>query len=119
MFVAMLVARNQYQGQLQSYGEAVRSEYEIMANAITLEQIEVIEATTAWNDLETWDGDTLAVNYGVGDATVPFTLRVDVEYVDDDGNPSASPTTIKEVLVVAISDRFNMPLVAHSRLLSE
>ena len=119
MMVATLIAFNQYQGQIKSYGNTVHSEYEIMANAVAIEQMEIIDATTDWADLESWDGDTVAVNFSIDALSVPFEMGIDVQFVDDNGDPSVVPTTVKEVLVVAMNDRFRLPLVTHSRLISQ
>ena len=77
MIIAMMVARDQSLSQIQTYQNSVQSEFEIMANAVALEQTEIIRATTSWDDLEIWDGDTLNVNYSVNETSVPFTLGID------------------------------------------
>ena len=119
MIIAMMVARDQSLSHIQTYQNSVLSEFEIMANAVALEQTEIIQATTSWDNLEIWDGDTMNVNYSVDETSVPFTLGIDIQFVDDEGIPSPNPTTVKEVLVIAMSERFSNPVVTHSRLISQ
>ena len=90
-----------------------------MANAVAIEQIELLDIGTDWADLEDVDGDTMQVAFSAGDLTVDFDLMFAVQYVDENGDPSASPTSIKEVQVMAFHDKFFLPMVTHTRLFSE
>ena len=119
MIIAMMVARDQSRSHIQTYQNSVLSEFEIMANAVALEQAEIIHATTSWEDLEIRDGDIQYVNYTVDETSFPFTLGIDVQFVDDEGLLSPNPTTVKEVLIIATNERFSNPVVTHSRLISQ
>ena len=119
MMIAMSISINQNRIRLSSYDSMVRSEYEIMANAVTIEQMEIVKAGTAWDDLEDWHGDTTNVSITIGSFAESFNLSYTVQYVDDNGNPSGAPTSVKEVEIIALNDRFNQPLFTHARLISE
>ena len=47
MMIAALAAFNQMTAQMPTYDEMVRAKYELMANAVVLERMEVIDMTTA------------------------------------------------------------------------
>jgi len=119
MMIASLAAYNQMNGQLSTYDTLVRGEYEMMANGVVLEQMELLDLGTDYEDLEDWDGDELSRSFTVGDISVSFTLAVDVQFVDDDGFPSAIETNQKEVSITATQEKFLVPLVQHTRLFSE
>ena len=72
MMIAALAAINQYTAQIQSYDEAYRTEFEMMANALALEQMEVIDMTTDFDDLENWDGDALTRTYEVWNGDLEY-----------------------------------------------
>ena len=119
MMIAALAAINQYTAQVQSYDEAYRTEYELMANALVLEQIEVIDMTTDFEDLEDWDGDEFTREFAVQDDGIEFTLTVSVEYVDESGEFSEDATSQKEVTVSATHPRYTVALVTHTRIIAE
>lgn len=119
MMIASIAAFNQMNSQLGTYDNMVRGEYEMMANGLILEQIELIELGTDYDDLEDWNGSELTRSFTVGDISVPFTLSVEVQYVDDDGLPSAIETNQKEVSIGATQEKFSITLVRHTRLISE
>ena len=68
MMLATIAALNQYRGQIRTEEEMIRSEYEIMANAVAIEQIQILDIGTDWEDLEDVDGDTMQVS------SVPYVL---------------------------------------------
>ena len=119
MMIAALAAINQYTAQIQSYDEAYRTEFEMMANALALEQMEVIDMTTDFDDLENWDGDVLTRTYEVWNGDLEFTLNISVQYVDESGEPSVDPTSQKEVTVAAQHPRYSVTLVTHTRIIAE
>jgi len=104
---------------MRSWDNMVRSEYEIMANAVTIEQMEIINQQVDWDDLDGLNGDASTVNYPVGSLTVDFTCTVAVQYVDATGTPSASPTSYKEVALTTSSDRYSVALVTHTRIFAD
>jgi len=119
MTIAALAAINQLTAQIQSYDEAYRAEYELMANALVLEQIELIDLTTDYDDLEDWDGQQLTRSYSVSSGDVDFVLTIAVGYVDDDGEPSETETNQKEVSVAGTQERYSVTLVTHTRIIAE
>jgi len=119
MMIAALAAINQYSAQIQSYDAAYRTEFELMANALVLEQLEVIDMTTDFDDLEDWDGDEMSREFEVGSDGIEFTLSVTVEYVDESGEFSEDPTSQKEVTISAEHERYTVALVTHSRIIAE
>ena len=119
MMIAALAAINQYTAQIQSYDEAYRTEFELMANAVVLEQLEVIDMSTDFDDLDNWDDDSMTLEFEVGDDGIEFTVGVSVQYVDESGEPSGTPTSQKEVTVSAQHSRYSVTLVTHSRIIAE
>lgn len=119
MMIAALAAINQYTAQIQSYDEAYRTEFELMANALVLEQLEIIDMSTDFKDLEDWDGNVSTSEFAVGDDGIEFTLTVAVQYVDESGEPSASATSQKEVQVQADHPKYSVTLVTHTRIIAE
>ncbi|NQV71607.1 hypothetical protein HQ496_00690 [bacterium] len=105
--------------RIGSFDNVIRSEYELMANAVVLEQMELLDLGTDYEDLENWDGDELDRSFTVGDMSIAFTLIVEVQFVDEDGQPSEVETNQKEVTIRATQEKFLVPLVQHSRLFSD
>ena len=119
MMIAALAAINQYTAQIQSYDEAYRTEFELMANALVLEQLEIIDMSTDFEDLEDWHGDEMTLEFEVGDDGIDFAVAVSVQFVDESGEPSGSATSQKEVTVTAEHPRYSVTLVTHSRIIAE
>jgi len=119
MMIAGLAALNQLTAQVGAYEQTYRSEYELMANAVVLEQMEVIDMTTDYDDLEDWDGDVLTRSFEVSQGNIDFLLTIQVQYVEEDGTPSATETDQKEVTIAATQEKFNITLVTHSRMIAE
>lgn len=119
MMIAGLAALNQLTAQVSAYEQTYRSEYELMANALVLEQLEIIDMTTDYEDLEDWDGDTLSRSFEVSQGDIDFSLAIEVQFVDEDGTPSATETDQKEVTIAATQDKFTITLVTHSRMFAE
>jgi len=122
-FLAMMMisisSMNYYQAQMRSNDNMIRSEYEIMANAATIEQMEIINQTIEWDDLLVMNGDTTDISYGIDDFSVEFTMSTNVQYVTVTGSPSGTPTSYKEVTLTSASDKFTVNLVTHSRIFAE
>lgn len=119
MMIASVAAFNQMSAQMLTYDEMVRGEYELMANALVLERMEIIDMTTDYDDLEDWNDSSLSAAFSAGGISVTFTLDVAVIYVDDDGLFSESETDQKEVSIEATNEKFGMTLVTHRRLFSD
>ncbi len=110
---------NYFEGQQRTHDNMIRSEYEIMANAATIEAMEIIGQGTDWDDLDELDGDSTSVSYTVGAFSVPFSMETAVQYVNADGTPSATPTAYKEVALTSSNTRFAVALVTHARIFAE
>lgn len=119
MMIAALAAINQYSAQIQSFDEAYRTEFELMANALVLEQMEIIDMSTDFEDLEEWHGDEMTQEFAVGDGGIDFSLGVSVQYVDESGEFSETATSQKEVTITAEHPRYTVTLVTHSRIIAE
>lgn len=119
MMVAALAAINQYTAQIQSYEQTYRNEMELMANALVLERLEIVDLTTDYDDLEDWDGTEETETYTVGDGSIEFALTYSVGWVEEDGTPSATETDQKELTISASHERFSVTLVSHSRMFAE
>ena len=119
MMIAALATINQLTEQIRSFDETLRGEYELMANALVLERLEVVDLTTDYDDLEDWDGIQQILGYDVSGNNLNFTLDYEVTYVDDDGNPSEVETDQKEVTISATNEKFSWTLVTHQRLFSD
>ena len=122
-FLAMIMitssSLNYFEGQKRSHDNMIRSEYEIMANAATIEAMEIIGQAIDWDDLDALDGDSTSVDYSIGALSVPFSLETLVRYVNVDGTPSATPTSYKEVALTSTNSKFDIPLVTHTRIFAE
>jgi hypothetical protein len=119
MMIAALSAINQYTAQLQSYEAAYRSEFELMANAVVLEEIEITDLTTSYVDLVDLNGTSVKHSFQIGTTDVEFDLAISVAYVDESGNPSATATTQVELSMAATHPKFATPLVTHTRIIGQ
>jgi hypothetical protein len=117
MMIAALASINQYTAQLQAYEATYRSEFELMANALVLEEMEIIDLTTSFSALGALDGDVRPRSFEVGSGSVEFDLTISVQYVTDTGAPSAAATPQREVAISATHPRFTTPLVTHKRIM--
>ncbi len=119
MMIAALATINQLRGQIQSFDETLRGEYELMANALVLERMEVVDLITEYDDLEDWDGIQQILGYDVSGNNLDFTLDYEVTYVDDNGDPTEEETDQKEVSISATNEKFAVTPVMHQRLFSD
>lgn len=119
MMIAALATINQLTERIKSFDETLRGEYELMANALVLERMEVVDLTTDYDDLEDWDGIQQILGYDVSGNNLDFTLDYEVTYVDDNGDPSEQETNQKEVSISASNEKFAWTLVTHQRLFSD
>lgn len=119
MMIATMAAMNQMGAKLGSYQEMFYSEFELMANAVTIEQMEIIAITTDYDDLDGWDAAAIDRSFNTGSRSVAFDLAIVVRYVDDNGNPSEVETDQKEVVIQAMEDNFAKVMVTHSRIFSD
>lgn len=116
MAVVMMSSHNQHRSRLASYSAMVENEFELMANSIAIEQIEVITTGTDFNSLESWDGTVTTRSVSLPSINEPFILTITVDYVNSEGNAVIGPTNKKMVVVSITHDNYNKPLVTHTRL---
>ncbi|MCH8246968.1 MAG: hypothetical protein IH951_11235 [Bacteroidetes bacterium] len=119
MTIVMMITLSQRRTDIRSHESLVENEFEIMANALAIEQMEIVIGSTAWEDLENWDDSVSTKNFTFTGFQESFQIGVSIQFVDGFGNPSIVPTTIKEVAISAMNDRYVLPLVTHARLVSE
>lgn len=119
MSIVMMITLSQLRTEKRSNAAIVENEYEIMANALAIEQMEIVAASTVWDDLDVWDDSLLTKIFDFSTFQESFDIGVSVQFVDEFGNPSIVPTTIKEVAITAMHERYELPLVTHARLISE
>ena len=105
--------------QVETYDQMISAEYELMANGVALEQMEIIDLSTDYDDLEDWDGIEMTKDFSIDVSTVTFDLEIDVDWVDDNGVVSASPTDQKQITISASQEDYSRTLVAHTRLFSD
>lgn len=119
MMVASIAAYNQMGTKMAVYEQMVHSEYELMANAVVIERMEVVAVGTDFDDLDKLHGDVETVSFTAGDLSIAFTLTYQVRYVDSVGGPVGIVTSQQEVEITAEHSRFGYPLVMHSRIFTE
>jgi len=119
MMIASIAAFNQMGSKAAVFDQMVRSEYELMANAVVIERMEVVAVGTDFDDLDKLHGDVEQVSFTAGSLSIEFTLTYQVRYVDSVGGPSGIVTSQQEVEITAENDRFSVPLVTHSRIFTE
>ena len=119
MLLASIIALNQMTAQVETYDQMISAEYELMANGVALEQMEIIDLSTDYDDLEDWDGIEMTKDFSIDVSTVTFDLEIDVDWVDDNGVVSASPTDQKQIKISTPQEDYSRTLVAHTRLFSD
>lgn len=119
MMIATMAAFNQMGAKLGSYNEMIYSEFELMANAVAIDEMERIDLLTDYEDLETLDSTVVQRSFESGSKTVTFDLSITVGWVDDEGTPSELETDQKEVQIQAMEDHFSRVMVTHSRIFSD
>jgi len=121
MMIAALSAINQYTAQLQSYEASYRSEFDLMANAVVLERIEIIDLTISYVDLLDLNGTQEKRSFQIGTTDVEFDLEITAAYVDESGEKpeTTNPTTQVELSIAATHPRFATPLVTHTRIIAQ
>jgi hypothetical protein len=119
MTMAIYMSLNQQKADLHTVESIIDSEYEILANAVALEQMEIIAASVDWADLDGLNGTEVTRAFSFNTFQESFDLSIGVQFVDASGNLSAIPTTMKEVSISAFNDRYTLPLVTHARLISD
>lgn len=119
MLLASIIALNQMTAQVETYDQMISAEYELMANGVALEQMEIIDLSTDYDDLEDWDGIEMTKDFSIDVSTVTFDLEIDVDWVDDNGVVSASPIDQKQIKISTSQEDYSRTLVAHTRLFSD
>ena len=76
MSMAVFLALNQNRAEIRSYESIVDAEYEIMANAVALEQMEIVLASTSWDDLDVWDDSLVTRNFSINTFQEFFDVEV-------------------------------------------
>jgi hypothetical protein len=115
MMVASLAAYNQQMSSLRSQEARIRSELEMMANAVALDELEINAASRSWTALDDLDDTSGQSNFTLDSVSVAFNWEWDVRYVDDDGEESAIATDLKEAEVTITHERWGFDLVVIAR----
>ncbi|NNE70333.1 MAG: hypothetical protein HKN29_08205 [Rhodothermales bacterium] len=115
MMVASIAAYNQQMSAIRTQEDRIRSELEMMASAVALEEIEVTAASMSWSALDDLDDTSGTTDFTLDTVSVAFNWEWDVRYVDDDGDPSGTPTDLKEAEVTITHDRWAFDLVVIAR----
>mgnify|MGYP001107481195 FL=1 len=119
MLLASIIALNQMTAQVETYDQMISAEYELMANGVALEQMEIIDLSTDYDDLEDWDGIEMTKDFSIDVSTVTFDLKIFVVWTDEDGEFSETETNQKQVTVSASQADYSRTLVSHTRLFSD
>lgn len=119
MMIATLASMQQQQATMATYLRMVYQEYEIMANAVALQELEVIDLNVEYDDLDGLNGTSQSTFYEAGDQDVNFTVSYTVQYVDDSGHPASLATDVKQVTVSVTHEQFDLALVKESRLIAD
>lgn len=115
MMVASIAAYNQQMSAVRSQEDRIRGELEMMAAAVALEEMEVTAASRSWSSLDDLDGTSGSTSFVLDTIDVAFDWEWDIRYVDDDGNPSGTPTDLKEAEVTITHERWSFDLVIIAR----
>ncbi|MFT5143011.1 MAG: hypothetical protein ACI80V_002321 [Rhodothermales bacterium] len=115
MMVASMAAYNQQMSGVRAQEDRIRSELEVMANAVALDEIEIGAASRSWTSLDDLDGTSGITSFTLDSVSVAFNWEWDVRYVDDDGVESTLPTDLKEAEVTITHDRWALDLVIIAR----
>ena len=118
LFLAMMFSLHQLRRSVISNEATIHSELEIMANAVGLQQVEVL-AGVNYDDLFLFDGDTLSLSYIAAGDTFIFTLAIETHHATETGQYSAVATGFKEAVVSVLHQRYSDPLVRHTRIFSQ
>lgn len=118
MMVASMAAFNHQLASIRVQEERIHIELEIMANAVGLEAIEMQAVPMGYAGLAGMNDRETQSLFHVEDQSESFTLHWDVQYVDQNGDPSATITTMREVAIEVFHEKYpTRPLVRHTRIL--
>jgi hypothetical protein len=115
--LATLFSLNQQRNTIATYQSLVQSEFEIMANGVALQKLEVL-AGKDFESLMDHGGDSEVTTFTAGNVTIPFEVETSVSYVTVSGEASVSATDYIEVSVSVTQARFENPIVVHTRIFS-
>ena len=119
MMIATMAAFNQHAATIRVQEEMVKSELEIMANAVALEAVELQAVPAGFAGVQAFNSQKGATRFSVDERQVDFTLQWSVRFVDGDGVASEVETDIREVTVAVFHPRYDRPLVTHTRLIGK
>ena len=119
MMVASIAAYNQQMSAVRSQEDRIRSELEMMAAAVALDEMETRAAAMNWTALDDLDGTTGSSNFTLDSISVAFDWEWDIRYVNDYGEESGSPTDLKEAEVTVMHSRWSFDLVVLARTFGE
>jgi hypothetical protein len=118
MMIASMAAFNHQLAAVRVQEDRIHIELEIMANAVGLEAMELQAVPMGYDGLATMDDRETQSLFQVEGASETFTLEWDVQYVDASGNPSATPTPLREVAIEVFHAKYpTLPLVRHTRII--
>jgi hypothetical protein len=115
VMVASIAAFNQQASSTRNQEDRIRSELEMMASAIALDELELSAASLSWSALDDLDDTSGSSNFTLDTLSVSFNWAWDVRYVDDAGEISATPTDLKEAEVTVTHTRYSVNLVVIAR----
>ncbi len=122
-FLAMMIATSsaltQFAASNRVREEMMKSELEIMANAVALEAVELQAVPVGFDGLTQFSRLKENTYFTVENRSESFRKEWTVKYVDSSGNESQSPTDIREVTISVYHSRYTRPLVEHTRLIGQ
>lgn len=118
MMVASIAAYNQQMSSIRAQEDRIRSELEMMAAAVALNEMEVNAASLSFSALDDLDGTSGSSSYTLDTVSVAFNWEWDVRYVDDLGELVESPTDLKEAEITVTHSRWSFALVVLARTYS-
>ena len=117
MALITLLSLNQQRSTLATYQNLIHSEFELMANGVALQEMEILSGKE-FDSLLDYNDFVKETTFTAGSVSVPFQVRATVRYTTREGDPSPSPTDYVEMTVSVSHDQYDNPLVTHVRILS-
>ena len=106
MMVASIAAYNQQMSAIRSQEDRIRSELEMMAAAVALDEMEITAASKSWTALDDLDDTSGLATYVIDTVSVSFNWTWEIRYVNDDGEEAAGVTDLKEAEVTITHSRW-------------
>ena len=118
MMIASMAAYNHQVSAIRVQENRIHTELEIMANAVGLEAMELQAVPMGYAGLANMNDRETQSLFEVEGASETFTLEWGVQYVDANGDPSATPTALREVAIEVFHAKYpTNPLVRHTRII--